>query len=411
MWSFKKDIYRTRRDNCPNCDPNNIDIYGQVWTGCNLDVTTYSDGVTVIPEITDDYQWEIATTGAWCHYDNNPANDAIYGKLYNWYAVVGIYDEASLLDPLLRKQLAPTGYHVPSEAEWLVLRDNLGGGLIAGGKMKEEGFCHWDAPNLYATNSSLFTGLPGGQRDYGGTYNFMGYYGYWWSSTENDAYNAWGRVLNFTNGNASRGSGFKRAGLSVRFIQETCLDVTIGTQVWTSCNLNVDRYRDGTLIPEVTDPTGWAGLTTGAWCWYNNDSANGPVYGKLYNWYAVNNTANGGLAPAGYHVPSDTEWTTLTTTLGGNAAAGGAMKETGFTHWQTPNIGATNTSLFTGLPGGFRNGFNGNNNNIGDNGYWWSSTEDNTNYAWSRNLFYNDGNAYRNLINKRNGYSVRLIQD
>jgi uncharacterized protein (TIGR02145 family) len=87
------------------------------------------------------------------------------------------------------------------------------------------------------------------------------------------------------------------------------------------------------------------------------------------------------------------------------------MKETGFTHWQTPNIGATNTSLFTGLPGGFRNGFNGNNNNIGDNGYWWSSTEDNTNYAWSRNLFYNDGNAYRNLINKRNGYSVRLIQD
>jgi uncharacterized protein (TIGR02145 family) len=199
--------------------------------------------------------------------------------------------------------------------------------------------------------------------------------------------------------------------LSVRFIQETCLDVTIGTQVWTSCNLNVDRYRDGTLIPEVTDPTGWAGLTTGAWCWYNNDSANGPVYGKLYNWYAVNNTANGGLAPAGYHVPSDTEWTTLTTTLGGNAAAGGAMKETGFTHWQTPNIGATNTSLFTGLPGGFRNGFNGNNNNIGDNGYWWSSTEDNTNYAWSRNLFYNDGNAYRNLINKRNGYSVRLIQD
>lgn len=188
----------------------------------------------------------------------------------------------------------------------------------------------------------------------------------------------------------------------------TCPNVTIGTQIWTGCNLNVDTYKDGTPIPEVTDPTAWAGLTTGAWCWYDNSYGNGPIYGKLYNWYAVNDPR--GLAPIGYHMPSDAEWTTLTTFLGGESVAGGKMKETGLTHWFTPNTGATNSSGFTALPGGDRS-FDGSGSGLGYYGFWWSSTEFDTISAVDRSMSYNNDNVNRNYVNKTKGASVRLIKD
>lgn len=185
----------------------------------------------------------------------------------------------------------------------------------------------------------------------------------------------------------------------------TCADVTIGSQIWTSCNLNVSTYRNGDPIPEVTDQTAWAALTTGAWCWYSNDSANGPVYGKLYNWYAVVDPR--GLAPIGYHVPTDTEWTTLITFLGGTSVAGGKMKEVGTAHWNSPNTAAVNTSLFTALPGGARgSSYNG----IGNFGNWWSSTENGGN-AWNYLVSYNTGSSYRFSNSKFGGLSVRLIKD
>jgi len=106
--------------------------------------------------------------------------------------------------------------------------------------------------------------------------------------------------------------------------------VKIGNQVWMSTNLNVDIYRNGDIIPQVTDPTAWAELTTGAWCYYNNDSLKGAIYGKLYNWYAVNDPR--GLAPKGWHIPTDEEWITLVNSLGGDTVAGGKMKSTG-TWW------------------------------------------------------------------------------
>ena len=156
--------------------------------------------------------------------------------------------------------------------------------------------------------------------------------------------------------------------------------VTIGTQIWSSTNLDVTTYRDGTPIPQVTDPTQWASLTTGAWCYYGNSTANGTTYGKLYNWYAVAgihdtdpSTPNKTLAPQGWHVPSDAEWSTLTDFLGGESVAGGKMKSTGTSLWQSPNTVATNESGFTGLPGGARS-FIGD-FDIGDFGFWWSSSE------------------------------------
>ena len=188
----------------------------------------------------------------------------------------------------------------------------------------------------------------------------------------------------------------------------TNLDVTIGSQIWTNPNLDVVTYRNGDIIPQVTDPTAWAALTTGAWCYYNNDPANNTKYGKMYNWYAVNDIR--GLAPIGYHVPTDAEWTVLTTYLGGTTVAGSKMKEVGTTNWNSPNTDATNMSLFTGLPGGNRD-INGNYFDVGNYGNWWSSTEYNINTAWGRYLYNSSGNVQRTNYYKKDGLSVRLIKD
>jgi len=185
--------------------------------------------------------------------------------------------------------------------------------------------------------------------------------------------------------------------------------VTICSQKWMDKNLDVTTYRNGDTIAYVTNSTAWAALTTGAWCYYNNDPSTNATYGKLYNWYAVNDSR--GLAPAGWHVPSDAEWTTIETCLGGSSVAGGAMKVTGTTTWTSPNTGATNSSGFAGLPGGYRYYYDGSFNDVGYYGYWWSSTEYNTTNAWYRYLYYNNGSIFRNLTDKRNGFSVRCLRD
>jgi uncharacterized protein (TIGR02145 family) len=183
--------------------------------------------------------------------------------------------------------------------------------------------------------------------------------------------------------------------------------ITIGTQCWLQKNLDVATYRNGDIIPQVTDPIAWAALTTGAWCYYENNTANGTVYGKLYNSYAVNDPR--GLAPAGYHIPTDAEWTTLTTFLGGVGIAGNKMKAT--TLWQPySGITNTNTSGFTGLPGGFRPS-NGTFLDVGYSGFWWSSSENDSLNGIVLYLQYYKGNAVMGKSFKINGYSVRCLKD
>jgi uncharacterized protein (TIGR02145 family) len=183
--------------------------------------------------------------------------------------------------------------------------------------------------------------------------------------------------------------------------------VTICSQKWMDKNLDITTYRNGDTIAYVTDPTAWAALTTGAWCYYNNDPSTNATYGKLYNWYAVNDSR--GFAPAGWHVPSDAECTTLETCLGGSVA-GGKMKVTGTITWTSPNTGATNTSGWAGLPGGYR-GTNGSFLNVGNNGGWWSSTESSTPDAWYRFLDFSNGNILRFSGVKKVGFSVRCLRD
>ena len=200
---------------------------------------------------------------------------------------------------------------------------------------------------------------------------------------------------------------------STTTICQDCIehDVTIGTQVWTGCNLDVTTYRNGDPIPEVTDQGAWNSLTTGAWCYYENTSSNGTTYGKLYNWHAVNDPR--GLAPIGYHIPSDAEWTTLVNYLGGNNVAGGHLKEPGFCHWEDPNTDADNSSGFTGLPSGNR-GLSLLNPFVGITlfTYFWTSTPylgGADGYAYQ--LRYVDGTVVRGFFTVRNGFAVRLIKD
>ncbi len=186
--------------------------------------------------------------------------------------------------------------------------------------------------------------------------------------------------------------------------------VTIGSQVWTSKNLNVSTYRNGDLIPQVQDNEAWEKLTTGAWCYYDNDPSNGTKYGKLYNWYAVNDPR--GLAPNGYHIPTYAEWMKLIhylDNIDGRFVAGKRMKRT--SGWYD-NGNGTNSSGFSGLPGGGRNYYNGVFYNVGYFGYWWSSSENGANDdAWYFGMDYNDDSAGAGDRNKRGGFSVRCLRD
>ena len=222
--------------------------------------------------------------------------------------------------------------------------------------------------------------------------------------------------------------------------------VAIGSQVWMSTNLNVSTYRNGDVIPQVQDRDAWAKLTTGAWCYYENNAANGTKYGKLYNWYAVNDAR--GLAPAGWHIPTDGEWTVLSTYLGGEDVAGKKMKSTsGWESWtediicsncktwnaeyrgkkecnvcqdtrvngkKTYSGNGINSSGFTGLPGGYRNNdgyFTRGGIPVGNYGFWWSASESYESNAWYRSLDYQNSYLYRNIYPKNTGFSVRCVRD
>ena len=187
--------------------------------------------------------------------------------------------------------------------------------------------------------------------------------------------------------------------------------VTIGTQVWLVENLKTTKYRNGDALPNVTVDSVWNNqsiTSTGAYCNYNNDGANILVYGHLYNWYAVNDSR--GLAPAGWHIPSKTEWETLTTYLGGDTLAGGKLKEAGTAHWLAPNTGATNSTGFTAVPGGFRM-YSGKSEMIGTFGVWWTSTISDDFSALNCGMFNDNTEATVSVNRKANGSSIRCIKD
>ena len=503
--------------------------YGdQYWSVVNAEVETYRDG-TPIPYIEDQTVWKDLTIGAWCYYENDSTDDKIHGKLYNWYAVAGIFDDASLNDASLRKEFAPTGFRVPNNDDWnefyqYMISDGYNFDNSNDGNKLAKSLASvqlWNSSDVdgspgqskESNNSSQFNAIPVGVRggccftDY---FYSRGIQTYFWSKNEHDQNHSICTYINFEDNKSNFQNNFKTDGYSVRFVSSekpvynsnillngsvsaennqiknvadptdaqdavtksyvenllkeyqsqinnlqeqidalqavnnsgTVTDqddnsypyLTYGDQVWTVKNAEMVTYRDGTPIPQVTDATEWANLTTGAWCYYDND----PSKGKLYNWYAVagihdndENNPNKELAPEGWHVPSDAEWTELENHLIANGY--------NYDGTTTGNKIAKAMSSTTGWDGSDGEGVTGNNqilnNSSGfnafsvglrdDNGFFereginaiiWSSTEISNSLALYSYLRNNDSRLLiygtSGFPNSKNyGFSVRFVRD
>ena len=271
-------------------------------------------------------------------YNWYAASSRSYGMLYNWYAATDI------------RNIAPVGWHVPSKAEYDTLIAYLGGSSVAGGKLKEIGTTYWGSPNTGATNETGFNAILVSYRE-----SYGSFVGTNVTQFRNSSDNSLLRVcegyayVDYT----STVSAYNKVGASIRLIKDNSTDTGImtgndgkqyptvkidwgsGSQVWLAQNLEETKFRDGSTIPIVTDNTAWSNLTTAGACWYNNT--------RTYD-----------LAPVGWHLPSDTEYTTLKTYLGGYTIAGGKLKSTDTSAWSSPNTGATNITGFTALGTGAR---------------------------------------------------------
>ncbi len=208
----------------------------------------------------------------WCHGGGG------YGLLYNWY----VLDDA--------RGIAPLGWHVATNDNYVLLNTFLGGGGISGGALKEVGLTHWNSPNTGATNSSGFTALGSGYRT--DTFHDIKNYAPFWTSTEYDVDSGYICQMAFDNDESiDSGGSLKYGGAAVRFMRDTAVGwvageqitdydgnvydtVQIGTQIWAKQNLAVKHYNNGNVIPEITDDAAWVALTTGALCAYNNDWGN-----------------------------------------------------------------------------------------------------------------------------------------
>jgi len=506
-----------------------INYGAQDWAIENAEVVTYRDG-TEIPQVTDDTEWANLTTGAWCYYDNDPSK----GKLYNWYAVVGIHDT----DPNTpNKEFAPEGWEIPSnidvndfynfltfnyhcsqssstETNWISKSIASKTNWNQVSNTSEHYLCT-PGYNPNDNNVSGFNLMPNGNRQSDGMFSGEGSYGLLISKTEFDDNSVYNRVI-FYNGVYMDGwyANSKRRGSTVRFVRDASSEdtfdillngtvsaenhqiknvanptyaqdavtksyvdnsvsntytqsevdaiiseaiaglqdqidalqstsgsgtvkdqdgnsypyLTYGDQVWTVKNAEMVTYRDGTPIPQVNDDTEWVNLTTGAWCYYDND----PSKGKLYNWYAVagihdndENTPNKDFAPEGWHVPSDSEWTELENyliangynydgTITGNKIAKAMASTTG---WDSSIIDGApgndqfdnNSSGFSALPTGTRyTSFS----ELHLLSVFWSSTHSYENYSWFFTFSYDDSSSFiygGNL--KTQGMSIRFVKD
>ena len=229
----------------------------------------------------------------------------------------------------------------------------------------------------------------------GTTYYFSAY-------ATNGEGTAHGDTLSFTTTPAA--ADFTCGTSTVTFDGHDYSTVEIGGLCWFAENLRSTQYADGSAIPEVTDGPAWVSTNEGARAAYDNDASNVATFGYLYNWHAVDNSA--GLCPAGWVVPNTYEWTTLATELGGGSVAGAEMKSSLLAF---PDWGGTNSSGFSGLPGGARSYFNGNYYDQGEYGYWWSASSSGASNAFYRDLSFNDDTFGSSSINQRDGASVRCL--
>jgi uncharacterized protein (TIGR02145 family) len=534
-------VYRVEAPATENCTSTMTDIDGnvyqtvqigsQVWMKENLRVSKYRNGDTITTGLSNT-DWQNSTSGAFALYNNIAANNNTYGKLYNWYAVA---------DP---RGLCPVGWRVPTVQEWnklLLYQDpltdticeNCFASLSAAGALKAVSSL-WTNPNTAASNSSGFSGLPGGMRNASGISNFIRNTGNWWTSSEYSPEFSWNLSMYYNSAKTARYYNQKNLGFSVRCLQYSTevgsidsLDcegkvqlnylaedspaenvqislpyfggnggvyqnqsilsgtvngltaelnsgnfdfgsgmlvysisgtpegfgtasfnisiggkqcqininvadtgsvrdidgniytsIKIGSQEWLQQNLKVSQYRNGDTISSGLSNTEWQNTTFGAYGIYNNLEINNSNYGKLYNWYSV--TDNRGLCPAGWRVPTMQDWNKLLLyqdplvdtnceNCSASLTAGGNLKELS-SLWLSPNTGASNSSGFSGLPGGMIN-FSGTPNFIQSDGAWWTSTEYSPQNSWNFFMYHYNTEAKRFHNPKTTGFSVRCLKD
>ncbi len=331
------------------CDKDDTDvpqfdsviIGSQEWMTKSLDVDTFRNG-DPIPEANSYEEWGAANLErrpAWCYYLEDPHNGELYGRLYNYYAVI---------DP---RGLAPEGWHVSTQSEWKEMFDHLGSD--AADKLKSRQLWVEDGGG---NNSSGFSALPGSGRWRGGNFVDNPFYRlghavlFWTSSGTYYLLSAFG-IWGYGWSNDQEGG----VGAYVRCVRGTDeeLSISIGDQFWKARNLDVITFRNGAPIPYAPTMAEWAAAADQhqpAWCYYLDDPENGRQYGLLYNWYAV--TDPRGLAPKGYHIPDASEWMVLEAYLAENGLDGGALKSV--TGWHVNTMWATNYTSFSALPGQMR---------------------------------------------------------
>jgi uncharacterized protein (TIGR02145 family) len=360
-----------------------------------------------------------------------PVSNISYGLLYNWYAANS------------SNGIAPIGWKVPLLADWTTLWNYLGGISIAGGKCKEVGYIHWNYPNTGATNSSKLTIFGGGWRY--SIYNVSPYFdglknsGYFHNNltyVQQIRYDSIHEYA-YTVVGGSPANDDKKWGMSIRCLLidtsqwypgmvvrdydgNIYTTVKIGTQVWLQQNLAVTHFSNGVPIPEVQNANSWFELITPGCCAYDNNwdyvflpgYSNVINYGLLYNWYAANNALT---PPIGWHIPSTSEYQTLFNNWSTLIEVNKACRETGIIHWISDDEGATNSSGFTAVGNGIRNGLLvANFQQLKNVGELWTNTEDSLSYGVNAyaNKFVATGEAIlaRSII-KKQGCAIRLIRD
>jgi len=339
--------------------------------------------------------------------------------LYNWQAAV---------------KACPKGWHLPTDDEWTLLIDFLGGENLAGGKMKETGTSYWNSPNILAKNESGFSGLPGGNRYSDGGFDYIGNISIWWSSTKYSPIHAWIRLLNSNYGYIGVGNYNMQNGLSVRCISD--IETNNEGKATIKKSSKIEQICDSSFA-DIRDGNQYQTVKIGNQCWMKENlaylpnvspasqisdtiafyyvydykdsivkaakaSSNYETYGVLYNWQAAVKAC-----PKGWHLPSDSEWRLLIDNLGGKIVAAGKMVDTKYRKYS--NTGLTIESRFSGFPGG-RSG-NGYFSQIGSEGNWWTSTEKSSANVWTRKLIFDFAKVKGNNNKKQNGLSVRCIMD
>ena len=348
--------------------PKDVQIGNQIWMDKNLDVATFRNGEPIF-EAKNETKWNEALMyrqPAWCYFDFKAENGRIYGKLYNEFA---LFDE---------RGIAPEGYRIPDSSDILSLIQYLGGETSADRALKSKE--DWIFFSYRGNNSSSFNAIPSGYLTY--SYDTLIF------TSEREKSVWWIRSGFFSLDKKKQAAVVEKLegyrynyGFSVRCIKGKYINeisntilqnVKIGRKVWTSNNLNVNTYRNGDTIRHARTPEEWqdaASKGEGAWCYYNYHPKIGAIYGKFYNWYAVNDKRL--LAPLGYHIPSDSEWSALNEYL--EKSSNDVVNLISKSELVAKGNG-NNKSGFNGIAGGFLSQ-EGKFYNIDSKGYWWSSSD------------------------------------